>query len=208
MRTARQYLHRPGCPRLAMATAVALLLSFGAIAEEGDVGSVTDLKGQAFAQSSAARRSLEPQAAIMLGDHVETGDKSLATLLLGRRTTLRLGARGSIVIDKFLVEAGGEITLQSGPLMVEHTEGGPAESMQIHTDYGLIAVRGTRVFVGPEGKALAVFVERGEVSVQAGGRSVTLHAGEGTAIASPGAKPARVARWKQKRIDALFASIR
>lgn len=190
-----------------VAIGAALLLSFAAVAEDS-AGSVKDLKGEAYAEAAAARRTLAPQAAIMLGDHVETGDQSRITLLLGHRTTLRLGAHGSVMIDKFLVEAGGEITLQSGPLMVEHTEGGTAEPMQIHTDYGLIAVRGTRVFVGPEGKALAVFVERGEVSVRAGGRSVTLHAGEGTAIATPGARPARVARWKQKRIDALFSSIR
>ena len=207
MRSARQYLHLFGRRPFMMAMGAALLMSFGAAAQDG-AGSVKDLKGQAFAQTSAARRTLAPQAAIMLGDNVETGDKSLVTLLLGRQTTLRLGERGSVLIDKFLVEAGGEITLQSGPLMVEHPEGAPAEPIRIRTSYGLIAVRGTRVFVGPEGKALAVFVERGEVSVQAGGRTVTLHAGEGTAIAAVGARPARVARWKAKRIDALFGSIR
>jgi hypothetical protein len=207
MRFARRYLQLFGCRPLVMAMGAALLMSFGAAAEDG-AGSVKDLKGQAFAQTSAARRTLAPQAAVMLGDQVETGDKSLVTLLLGRQTTLRLGERGSVVIDKFLVEAGGDITLQSGPLMVEHPEGAPAEPIQIRTSYGLIAVRGTRVFVGPEGRALAVFVERGEVAVQAGGRTVTLHAGEGTAIAAAGARPARVARWKQKRIDALFGSIR
>lgn len=207
MRSAGQFGEFFGCRTLMVAIGAALLLSFAAVAEDS-AGSVKDLKGEAYAEAAAARRTLAPQAAIMLGDHVETGDQSRITLLLGHRTTLRLGAHGSVMIDKFLVEAGGEITLQSGPLMVEHTEGGTAEPMQIHTDYGLIAVRGTRVFVGPEGKALAVFVERGEVSVRAGGRSVTLHAGEGTAIATPGARPARVARWKQKRIDALFSSIR
>src|SRR5262249_11199731 len=139
---------------------------------------------------------------------VETGDKSLIVMLLGRQTTLRLGEHGSVVIDKFLVEAGGEITLQSGPLMLEHPDGPAAEPTRIRTSYGLIAVRGTRVFIGPEGNALAIFVERGEVSVQAGGRTVALHAGEGTAIATAGARPDRVARWKQKRIDALFGSIR
>jgi hypothetical protein len=207
MRSARKSHRQFGGWSLIVTLGAAVLLSFGAAADDS-AGSVKDLKGQAFAQTTAARRSLEPQAAVMLGDHVETGDKSLVTLLLGHRTTLRLGERGSVVIDKFLVEAGGEITLQSGPLMLEHAEGGPAEPVQIRTSYGLIAVRGTRVFVGPEGRALAVFVERGEVSVQAGGRTVTLHAGEGTAIAAAGARPAPVARWKQKRIDALFAGIR
>ena len=53
-----------------------------------------------------------------------------------------------------------------------------------------------------------VFVERGEVSVQAGGTTVIVRAGEGTAIPKVGARPARVARWKAKRIDALFGSLR
>lgn len=207
MRSARQYLQLFCRPRLVAAMAAALLLAHGAAADDS-AGSVKDLKGEAFAKTSAARRTLAPQAAIMLGDNVETGVKSLVTLLLGRQTTLRLGERGSVVIDKFLVEAGGEITLQSGPLMLDHPEGAPAEPVRIKTSYGLIAVRGTRVFVGPEGKALAVFVERGEVSVRAGGQTVTLHAGEGTAIATAGARPARVAKWKAKRIDALFGSIR
>jgi hypothetical protein len=44
--------------------------------------------------------------------------------------------------------------------------------------------------------------------VQAGGQTVTLRSGEGTAIPRKGARPARVARWKAKRIDALFGNIR
>jgi hypothetical protein len=207
MRFARRFNDYFGSRPFMVAIGVAVLLSFGAAAEDG-AGSVKDLKGQAFAQAAAARRTLAPEAAIMLGDHVETGDKSLVTLLLGHRTTLRLGERGSVVIDKFLVELGGEITLQSGPLMLEHAQGGTTEPVQIRTSYGLIAVRGTRVFVGFEDKVLAIFVEHGEVSVKARGPAVTLHAGEGTSIAAPGARPARVARWKQKRIDALFSSIR
>jgi ferric-dicitrate binding protein FerR (iron transport regulator) len=207
MRSTRRFYHRGGGRPLGGAIAAVLLLSFGAAAEDS-AGSVKDLKGEAFAQTSAARRELAPQAAILLGDNVHTGDQSRVTMLLGRQTTLRLGARGSVLIDKFLVEAGGEITLQSGPLMLDHAEGAPAEPVQIRTPYGLIAVRGTRVFVGPEGKGWAVFVERGEVSVQAGGPPVMLHAGEGTAIAAAGARPARVAKWKVKRIDTLFGDIR
>jgi hypothetical protein len=183
------------------------VLSFAAAAQD-NAGSVTDVAGQAFAGTSAARRTLEPRAPILLGDRVETGDQSRVTLLLGRQTTVRLGERGRVVIDRFLVDAGGEITLQSGPVMVEHPDGGSAERLRIRTSYGLIAVRGTRVFAGFEGKALAVFVERGMVSVRAAGQTVVLHPGEGTAIPAPGARPTPVAQWKAKRIDALFGGIR
>jgi hypothetical protein len=43
--------------------------------------------------------------------------------------------------------------------------------------------------------------------VKGGGPAVTLHDGEGTAIAARGARPAPVAKWGQKRIDALFGGI-
>jgi hypothetical protein len=188
-------------------TGAALVLSFAAAAQD-NAGSVKELAGKAFAGTSAARRTLEPQAAILLGDRVETGEQSRVTMLLGHQTTVRLGERGRVVIDRFLVEAGGEITLQSGPVMVEHPDGGSAERLRIRTSYGLIAVRGTRVFAGFEGKALAVFVERGVVSVRAAGQTVLLRSGDGTSIPAPGARPTPVAQWKAKRIDALFGGIR
>jgi hypothetical protein len=206
MRSARRFRHLVRHSLLALTTGAALVFSFAAAAQ--NAGSVKELAGQAFAGTSAARRTLEPQAAILLGDRVETGNHSRVTMLLGRQTTVRLGERGSVVVDRFLVEAGGEITLQSGPVMVEHPDGGSAERLRIRTSYGLIAVRGTRVFAGFEGKALAVFVEHGVVSVHAAGQSVVLRAGDGTTIPAPGARPTPVAQWKAKRIDALFGGIR
>jgi hypothetical protein len=207
MRSARRFRHLVRHSLLELTTGAALVLSFAAAAQD-NAGSVKELAGQAFAGTSAARRTLEPQAAILLGDRVETGEQSRITLLLGRQTTVRLGERGRVVIDRFLVEAGGEITLQSGPVMVEHPDGGSAERLRIRTSYGLIAVRGTRVFAGFEGKALAVFVERGVVSVRAAGQTVLLRSGDGTSIPTPGARPTPVAQWKAKRIDALFGGIR
>jgi hypothetical protein len=207
MRSARRFRHLVRHSLLALTTGAALVLSFAAAAQD-NAGSVKELAGQAFAGTSAARRTLEPQAAILLGDRVETGEQSRVTMLLGHQTTVRLGERGRVVIDRFLVEAGGEITLQSGPVMVEHPDGGSAERLRIRTSYGLIAVRGTRVFAGFEGKALAVFVERGVVSVRAAGQTVLLRSGDGTSIPTPGARPTPVAQWKAKRIDALFGGIR
>jgi hypothetical protein len=206
MRSARRFRHLVRHSLLALMTGAALVFSFAAAAQ--NAGSVKEMAGQAFAGTSAVRRTLEPQGAILLGDRVETGEQSRITLLLGRQTTVRLGERGRVVIDRFLVEAGGEITLQSGPVMVEHPDGGSAERLRIRTSYGLIAVRGTRVFAGFEGKALAVFVERGVVSVRAAGQTVLLRSGDGTSIPTPGARPTPVAQWKAKRIDALFGGIR
>jgi ferric-dicitrate binding protein FerR (iron transport regulator) len=193
---------------IAAGATLALLLAGATLRAEEDAGSVKDVKGDAFAEARAARRALEPAAAIFVGDHVGTGPASRLTMLLGHDTTIRLGERGSVVIDRFLMNAGGEITLQSGPFMFERPAGSPPLPVQIRSSYGLIAVRGTRLFAGPDGDALGIFVERGEVSVSAAGRRVTLRSGEGTTIPRPGARPGPMKHWTEKRIAELFSGIR
>jgi len=179
----------------------------GASAQE-NAGAVTSVTGLAFAERSAQRRTLEPRAAILVGDRVGTGPASRVSMLLGRDTALRLGERGNVVIDRFLVNAGGEIALESGPLMFDRPDGSPPQPVRIRSPYGLIAVRGTRFFAGPDDNALGIFVERGEVAVTAGGRTVRVGAGLGTTIPSPGAPPEPVKQWKQPRIMKLFGSLR
>jgi hypothetical protein len=182
-------------------------MCLGASAQES-AGAVTSVTGEAFAVRSTQRRTLAPQAAILIGDKVGTGPASRVSLLLGHDTTLRLGERGSVVIDRFLMNAGGDITLSSGPLMFDRPSGSPPERVRIRSPYGLIAVRGTRFFVGPDHDALGIFVERGEVTVLAGGRTVTVSSGLGTTIPRRGAPPDPVKEWKPERITALFGSIR
>ena len=80
------------------------------------VGSVEDIKGEAFADSRDKRRTLERAAPLYLTDVVATGPDSRLVLHLGSMTTLKLGASAT-TIDKFLVNVGGEITLQSGPIL-------------------------------------------------------------------------------------------
>ena len=64
MRSARRFRHLVRHSLLALTTGAALVFSFAAAAQ--NAGSVQELAGQAFAGTSAARRSLEPQAAILL----------------------------------------------------------------------------------------------------------------------------------------------
>jgi ferric-dicitrate binding protein FerR (iron transport regulator) len=188
--------------------ALALLFAGEVLRAEESAGAVKDMTGDAFAEASTSRRALEPAAAIFVGDHVGTGPASRLTMLLGHDTTIRLGERGNVVIDRFLMSAGGEITLQSGPLLFDRPAGATPMPVQIRSSYGLIAVRGTRLFAGPDGDALGIFVERGEVTVSAAGRRVRLRTGQGTTIPRPGAGPTAVKRWSEERIAALFSSIR
>src|SRR5262249_16034617 len=78
-------------------------------------GTVEDVKGEAFAEAAAVRRALDRAAPLFLGDTVGTGIESRLGMRLGRETTIRLGEKARLKIDRFLVNAGGEVTLQAGP---------------------------------------------------------------------------------------------
>ncbi len=170
-------------------------------------GMVTDLRGDAMAELRETRRRLATDGPVFVGDRVETGEDARAGFRLGRATELRLGEKARITIDRFIVDAGGTITLGAGALLVDKAPGSEAGRIRIRSSYGLIAVRGTRFFAGPSNGVFGVFVERGEVAVRAAGREVVLAAGEGTDIARRGAAPTPARRWGEARIAAALAQV-
>jgi hypothetical protein len=179
-------------PRLALAREVA--------------GSVEAIKGDAFAEAQAERRKLENAAPLFIADQVSTGSQSRLAIRLGKDTTIHLGELAHLTIDRFIENAGGEFTLQSGALLFDRAPGAEPKPLRIRSSFGLIAVRGTRFFAGPSAEVFGVLVTRGSVSVSAGGQEVILLAGEGTNIAHPGDAPTPPAPWKQARIDAALES--
>jgi hypothetical protein len=170
-------------------------------------GSVQEIKGEAFAEAQNERRRLESAAPLFIADDVSTGSASRLALHLGKDTMIRLGELTHLTIDRFVENAGGELTLASGPLLFDRQPGAQPRPLKIRSSYGLITVRGTRFFAGPSNGVFGVFVERGSVVVSGAGQEVTLAASEGTNIAHPGDAPTPPAPWKQPRIDAAMASI-
>jgi ferric-dicitrate binding protein FerR (iron transport regulator) len=169
------------------------------------VGSVEEVTGEAFAELESVRRALDRTAPVFLSEEVVTGDASRLGMRLGRDTTLRLGEHARLKIDRFLVNAGGEMMLRSGPLLFD---GRPRRAgVQIRSPFALIAVRGTRFFAGPSNDRFGVFVVRGSVAVSSADEQVILRQGEGTDIAAPGLPPTPVKRWAPERIRAAIASV-
>jgi hypothetical protein len=166
------------------------------------------LKGEGFAEiNGGPRRPLAPRAAVYVDDQVGTGPVSRLTIQLGQQTRIHLGERARLIIDRYLVAAGGEFRLEAGPILLDRTPGPAQPILEIRSPFALIAVRGTRVFAGPSRGVFGVFVERGTVSVGAGGREVLLAAGEGVDIRRPGDPPAPPDRWRQERIREALASV-
>jgi len=170
-------------------------------------GSVEEIKGEAFAKAESEQRKLQHAAPLFIADEVTTGAASRLSLQLGKNTIVRLGELAHLTIDRSLENAGGELTLASGPLLFDTKTGAQPKALNIRTSFALIAVRGTRFFAGPSAGVFGVFVERGNVAVSAAGREVVVGDGQGTNIAHPGDEPTPPAPWKQPRIDAAFASV-
>jgi ferric-dicitrate binding protein FerR (iron transport regulator) len=187
------------------ALALPFILSLKPARSVERVGSVADIAGEAFAENGSSRRTLDQAAPVFLSEEVMTGVASRLEIRLGRNTTVRLGDQARLKIDRYLVDAGGEMTLSSGPLLFD----GPAHhaGVKVLSPFALIAVRDTRFFAGPSNDRFGVFVERGSVMVSAAGQQVTLRGGEGTDIVSPGTPPTPVKRWGSERIRAALASV-
>ena len=121
----RQTLHGAG--------ALAALAPFGmsrAIAAE-PAGRVEDLSGEALAELLAKRRPLASGESVFVGDTVMTGEASRIGMMIGKGTTLRLGAMARLTIDRFLLDAGGVVSLKAGPMLLDRPKAAGAQNIQI-----------------------------------------------------------------------------
>jgi len=171
------------------------------------IGSVTAVRGNAFKAVGSEHTALDAAAPLFIKDVIGTGPDSRATLQLGTNTIIHMGADALLTIDRFLADAGGEITLQAGPILYDHDGAAPPSGMQIRSTFGQIAVRGTRFFAGPSAGVFGVFVDRGSVTVTTAGAGVLVEAGQGTNIPHVGDTPTLPAPWKPERIRAALESV-
>ena len=127
---------------------------------------------------------------------------SRLALRLGAATTIRLGELTTLRIDRYLVDRGGTLSLGEGAMLLEPTRRRAAESFMLRGAFGLIAVRGTRVFAGAERRPHRVFVARGHHRTS-GAFTVALEP-----ESSRGATlPRRPRRWSPERIAAALVRV-
>src|SRR5262249_11218676 len=88
-------------------------------------GQIEDLRGEGYAEAGSARRTLAPAAPVFIADRVGTGPASRLAIHLGQRTKVRLGAETRLTIDRYLVDAGGDLTLDSGAILFDRQAGAP-----------------------------------------------------------------------------------
>jgi hypothetical protein len=200
---------KPALPRRTVLTAAptAAVFARAAAGAAMTAGQVQEVRGQVTAELASQRRVLVPRADVFHGDDVATAENSRAAMLLGSETTLRLGANAKIKIDRFIVNAGGVLTLEGGPLLLDKAPGDPSAAVQVRGSFGLITIRGTRVFIGPSQGVIGIFVVHGLIDVASGGLDFVLQTGEGTNISGPGAMPTPPSVWGEGRVRAALASV-
>ncbi|MDQ8732125.1 FecR domain-containing protein [Bradyrhizobium sp. LHD-71] len=188
------------------ALAVTGLMPRAAFAQaDGVAGKVDEAIGLVTAEGRNRQRPLVPQETVFVGETIATGNASKAGMRLGVETVLRLGELARVRIDRYLVNAGGTIQLNAGPLLLDKPKTSPP--VNIRSPFGLISVRGTRLFAGPSRGVFGVFVVNGAVTVRSGGRTVRVEEGFGTDVSRPGAAPTAPTRWGEERIRLALASV-
>jgi hypothetical protein len=193
---------------IALSTGLGAALWPQGLAAAPNSGHVEAIRGEAFAELRGARRILAVRANVFVEETVTTGESARLALRFGGDTTLRLGAATKLKIDRYVANAGGEFSLMEGGLLYDRPGRRRSAESVLRSLFGLIAIRGTRLFAGPSNGVFGVFVARGAVDVTAAGKTVTLRRGLGTNIAKPGDPPTDPAVWKPARIAAAFASVR
>ncbi len=170
-------------------------------------GEVETSRGECYAMTGAERRQLAASTAVFVGDAVATGVQSALAMHLGTATVVKLGAEARLVIDRFLMNAGGVLVLDRGAMLYDHDDKRGPGDVAVRSPFGLMAVRGTRFFAGPSNGVFGVFVEDGVVTVVGVSTAVTVTSGLGTDIARPGAEPTTPHAWGAARIAAAMASV-
>ncbi|OAP41200.1 iron dicitrate transport regulator FecR [Sinorhizobium glycinis] len=171
------------------------------------VGKAETIRGNVRRRQGDAEERLAAGGAVLDRDYVKTSTNSFADLALSE-TRILLGPETELLIDSFIAGEGGTLELGLGRMVFDRPQGLPKVDVVVRTAFGMIGVRGTKFFCGPSrAAAFAVFVEHGAVSVEGGGVTRMLSAGQGVDIGRPGAAPSEPTNWGQARIREAYASV-
>ncbi len=182
-------------------TGSAIMMSIGSSQASGDLGFVVQVKGGANRTTGDQIQPLAAGMPLLDGDIVSTAADGAAELKLGGDTRILLGSETSLVVDSFIAGQGGLLELASGQMVFDRPEGLPKIDVSVRTAFGMIGVRGTKFFAGPNRGAFSVYVEHGKVDVVNAGVARKLLKGQGLDIRPPQSAPRSLG--KQSSVEEL-----
>lgn len=170
-------------------------------------GAVESATGASTAVARGVSRALATGAEVFVGDLVNTTEFARLVMKLGAATRVHMGPSVKLRIDRYLADKAGELRFENGPVLVDRPDNQPHMDLKLRSPFGLVALRGTRVFAGPSNGVFGVFVQRGAVDLTAGGKTVRIAAGQGADVKVPGGPPSNPTAWGQERIVNALISV-
>jgi len=128
----------------------ALILCPSAVAQTGGrIGAASAVRNQVSATQGSEERRLAAGNPVMQNDRIRTGTDSVAQLLFADQTTLSVGPRSDVTLDRFVYDPNrstGDVAvgLTTGALRFVSGQQDP-RSYQVRTPVATIGVRGTIV---------------------------------------------------------------
>lgn len=178
-----------------------------------DAGTVTRLRGEATAYASGKTRVLSENAAVAVGEKLETGPGARLELRLTDGTQLTLGEKADFTVDELTMAPSGGIALFTRAAGAIKMAAGaisklPQHRIEIASNAGTIGIRGTEVWGGSLKSIYDVFLIEGEVVVTTPGGTVTLsQPGTGTSVPALGAPPDAPTTWDPALAAAALATV-
>jgi len=174
-----------------------------------EVGSVSEVEGEAQIVSSAGATTASVGATVHVNDELRTGTDGLLQVTFRDNTVLTLGESASVVIDRYVFDPDqgiGEALLQTTQGALRFATGRLKElrekTITVTTPVAEIGVRGTEFWAGPIDAQYSVLLLEGEISVNNQAGSVTLSTpGQGTEIRSRSEAPRSPTVWSRDRVE-------
>src|SRR5262249_4343733 len=133
-------------------------------------------------------RALSPGASVFESETVRTGSESIAQLLFLDQTTLSVGPRSEVVLDRFVYDSSrstGDVILSATRGAFRFVSGSQNPlSYKINTPAATIGVRGTIIdcMVG----SLTCVVQEGRAIIEVGGVAYPLGPGQALTVGNDG----------------------
>jgi hypothetical protein len=158
---------------------LALAMSPAAFAQTR-IGAAAAVRNQVTASQGAQERTLAAGNPVMQNDRIRTGANSVTQLLFADQTTLSVGERSEVVLDRFVYDPNRStgdvaVSLTTGALRFVSGRQDP-QSYQVRTPVATIGVRGTIVdFLFVNGRMFAILDEGRASFTLPGGRVIDLN---------------------------------
>lgn len=179
-------------------------------------GTVERLRGAVAAEAGGVRHTLAQGAAVYVGDRLTTGQDSRLEIRFVDGTSVTLGDRSDLVIDRFLYDPpknAGDAVLQLASGVFRAASGGIAKlrgaPLRVETPAGTLGIRGTEFWGEQRADSLLVaLLGGGGVFVEnAAGRTEIDQVGFATRVDRPGDAPSPAFALTPEQLEAALATV-